>query len=95
MMRAFLIATITGFGLWFAFELPAVPDRDYQLWFVPQDGRPPVSAGILERDADGTLSAAPELPPNLGPVKAAISLEPVGGSPSPTLDQIKMIGDLI
>jgi anti-sigma-K factor RskA len=80
----------------FAFELPPVPGRDYQLWFVPADGRPPISAGLLERAPDGSLTAAPEVPADLGDgAKAAISLEPKGGSPAPTMDQIKVIGDLI
>lgn len=77
----------------FAFELPAVTDRDYQLWFVPADGSAPVSGGVLERAADGTLVGAPEVPANLvGKCKPAISVEPRGGSASPTMDQIKMIG---
>lgn len=79
-----------------AFELPPLPaDRDYQLWFLPEDGGAPVSGGLLELGPDGTLSAAPAIPPGLQPGKAAVSIEPRGGSASPTLDQIQLIGELI
>ena len=79
-----------------AFELPpAADDKDYQLWFVPTDGSAPISAGLLEVGPDGVLGASPTLPPDLGTIKAAISLEPKGGSKQPTMEQIQMIGDLI
>ncbi len=79
----------------FAYELPPLPeDRDYQLWFVPATGTP-ISAGLLTVGDDGQLIANPEVPEGLGDVKAAISVEPKGGSPQPTMAQIKIIGDLI
>jgi hypothetical protein len=79
-----------------AFELPpAAADKDYQLWFVPTDGSAPISAGLLEVGPDGVLGASPAVPPEIGTIKAAISLEPKGGSKQPTMDQIQMIGDLI
>jgi len=79
-----------------AFELPpAGADKDYQLWFVPTDGSPPISAGLLDVGPDCILGASPTVPPGLGTIKAAISLEPKGGSKQPTMDQIQIIGDLI
>jgi anti-sigma-K factor RskA len=77
----------------FAFELPQpAPDKDYQLWFVPQDGKP-ISAGLLEIGPDGILSATPQLPKTLGPVRPAISLEKKGGADQPT--DIKLVGETI
>lgn len=81
-----------------AFDLPPPPrDKDYQLWFMPEKGDP-VSAGLLApgpgRSQFGTIA----IPPDLSHIKikgAAISLEPKGGSPTPTVDQIKVNGDLI
>jgi anti-sigma-K factor RskA len=78
----------------FAFELPALPaDQDYQLWLLPKEGAP-VSAGLLEIGPDGELMANPQFPPGVDAAKAAISIEPKGGSPQPTGD-IPVIGDLI
>jgi hypothetical protein len=75
-----------------AFELPPIPDKDYQLWFVP-DGGAPISAGLLTPGPDGVLGATPALPATPGKLRPAISLEPRGGSPSPT--DVKLIGDPI
>jgi anti-sigma-K factor RskA len=75
-----------------AFELPPVPDKDYQLWFVPEGGAP-VSAGLLTPGPDGVLGATPAVPTTLGRVRPAISLEPRGGSSTPT--EVKLVGDLI
>lgn len=80
-----------------AVELPEIEaDQDYQLWFVPESGKP-ISAGLLRPGPDGVLAATPELPPELAgsdaPIRPAISLEPRGGSPQPTA--VKMIGNPI
>lgn len=77
----------------FAFELPQpAPDKDYQLWFVPPEGKP-ISAGILELGPDGVLTATPKVPAGLGEVRPAISLEKKGGAQQPT--DIKLVGDTI
>jgi len=75
-----------------AFELPPVPDKDYQLWFVP-DGGAPISAGLLEPGPDGVLGATPVVPPGVGRVRPAVSLEPRGGSAAPT--DVKLVGEPI
>jgi hypothetical protein len=75
-----------------AFELPPVADKDYQLWFVPDRGAP-ISAGLLAPGPDGVLGAVPVVPPGVGPVRPAVSLEPRGGSPAPT--DVKLIGEPI
>lgn len=75
-----------------ALDLPAVAEHDYQLWFVPERGAP-VSAGLLRPDLVGFLDAVTTVPPGLGRVRPAISLEPAGGSTSPT--DVKMLGEMI
>ena len=75
-----------------AFELPPVADKDYQLWFVP-DGGAPISAGLLAPGPDGVLGAIPTVPPALGKVRPALSLEPKGGSLAPT--DVRLVGDPI
>lgn len=73
-----------------AFELPAIDDRDYQLWLVPEGGAP-ISAGLLHRRADGVLEMTGTVPSTITSFRPAISLEPRGGSPAPT--QIQMVGE--
>jgi len=76
-----------------AHRLPELgADKDYQLWFVPKDGKP-VSGGLLEPGEGGVFTANPTLPADLADVKPAISREPKGGSPQPT--DVLMMGDLI
>lgn len=79
-----------------AFDLPPIPsDKDYQLWFMPAKGNP-VSAGILAPGPGGSQFGTIAIPPDLTNVTgAAISLEPKGGSPTPTKDQIKVGGPFI
>ncbi|HVV87558.1 MAG TPA: anti-sigma factor, partial [Kofleriaceae bacterium] len=73
-----------------AFELPALDDKDYQLWLVP-DGGAPVSAGLLRRRPDGVLEVAGTVPSSIASFRPAISLEPRGGSAAPTA--IQMVGE--
>lgn len=75
-----------------AIDLPSVAGHDYQLWFVPEKGDP-VSAGLLRPDLLGVHDAVTTVPASLGRVRPAISLEPVGGSPSPT--DVKLVGETI
>lgn len=79
-----------------AFDLPPAPsDRDYQLWFMPEKGDP-VSAGLLEPGPGQSQFGTIAIPADLKNVKgAAISLEPKGGSKTPTADQIKTGGPFI
>lgn len=80
-----------------AFDLPPIPsDKDYQLWFLPDKNAPPVSAGLLAPGPGGSQFGAIAIPADLKNIKgAAISLEPKGGSPKPTADQIKAGGPFI
>lgn len=75
-----------------AFELPAIADKDYQLWLVP-DGGAPISAGVLRRGADGVLQLTGAVPSTIGAFRPAISLEPLGGSATPT--DVQMVGELL
>ncbi len=84
-------------GQWavFAHDLPPLPaDRAYQLWFVPADGAP-LSAGLLSPQPDGSLGTQTTAPAGVSVVKTAVSVEPAGGSTSPTMSEIQLIGDLI
>ena len=77
----------------YAHQLPDPgPDKDYQLWFVPKKGGGPIPAGLMQV-SNGVLEAQIQVPgevPEIG--QAAISLEPKGGSKTPT--DVQMIGPI-
>ena len=68
-----------------ASALPALAAQEtYQAWLVTTRGS--VSLGMLRPDAQGTASAAFEMPPSLpGPIRGfMVTREPAGGSPRPS-----------
>ena len=68
------------------------PDRDYQLW-VLDNGTKPVSAGIFHVNADGTARANfKTVQPVQVAGKFAVTEEPKGGLPAPTLKNLVLIG---
>ena len=79
-----------------AFDLPPIPkEKDYQLWFMPQKGDP-IPAGLLAPGPGNTQFGTISIPASVTNIKgAAISVEPKGGSKVPTVEQIKVHGDLI
>ena len=80
--RAFVSGTR---GLLFAASnLPALPaGRTYQIWYLTRGA--PISAGLMQPDAQGNATEAFVVPPNLAtPAGMAVSLEPDGGVPAPT-----------
>ena len=57
--------------------------RDYELWALPDSGSAPVSLGLLPKSGKGELRlSAAQRQALAGASKVAISLEPVGGSPT-------------
>lgn len=71
-------------------SLPTIPtDKQYQLWAIV-DGQP-VDMGMITPDKDGTLIKMKEVE---NAQAFAITLEPTGGSPSPTLDQMFVLGEV-
>ena len=67
-------------------DLPALADRDYQLWVIEDDA--PSSAGILHaRDGRATAEVA-DAP---GDAALAVTIEPTGGSAQPTTDPVVVL----
>lgn len=63
---------------------PSAKGRTYQLWLVPQKGKP-VSAGIFKPDSHGNASVIlPPLPKGMKAAAFAVTVEPAGGVPQPT-----------
>jgi anti-sigma-K factor RskA len=65
--------------------LPPPPQgKDYQLWLVTPNAR--TSAGLIKPDGSGHAFEIIDAPgPVVQPAAAAVTLEPSGGSPQPTL----------
>ncbi|HEY0802601.1 MAG TPA: anti-sigma factor [Steroidobacteraceae bacterium] len=67
--------------------VPATPvvlaqGRAPELWLIPA-GQKPIAVGMITRDKPTTLALAPALLAQLGPTAVlAVSVEPVGGSPT-------------
>ena len=70
-----------------ASHLPAAPpSRAYQLWVVTATS--PISAGVLQTDRSGDVSALFNTPADIPPpVAMAVTLEPAGGVAAPTGDK--------
>jgi anti-sigma-K factor RskA len=63
---------------------PAPAGKVYQLWMVTPDAK--ISAGLIEPDPRGHGFVVVDVPPNVSQIQAAaITLEPQGGSPQPTM----------
>ncbi|BBO26386.1 hypothetical protein AltI4_07740 [Alteromonas sp. I4] len=74
-------------------NLVAQQNRDYELWMVPDDGSAPVSLGLLPKSGDIQLVRPLQL--TLAGVSAlAVSLEPLGGSPTGSPSEVLYISPL-
>ena len=63
---------------------PAPAGKVYQLWMVTPDAK--ISAGLIEPDPRGHGFVVVDVPSNVSQMQAvAITLEPQGGSPQPTM----------
>jgi anti-sigma-K factor RskA len=69
----------------YIFDLPTPPPgKEYQLWYVVKNA--PISAAVFSTDAQGQKVLELTLPPEAwnGMNLTAVTLEPRGGSPTPT-----------
>ena len=77
----------SGTLLLFASNLaPLTSEKVYELWLIPANGSSPVAAGTFSPDAHGNVSLL--LPTLHGAIVAkafGITVEPTGGSPTPTM----------
>ena len=68
-------------------------NNDYELWMVPQDGSAPVSLGLLPQKETITL-AKNQLFEQIEIAALAVSLEPLGGSPTGSPTEVLFIAKL-
>lgn len=67
--------------------------NDYQLWMVPKDGTPPVSLGLLPQSGNVSLPKVPIFD-QIEIAALAVSLEPLGGSPTGSPTEVLFISEL-
>lgn len=59
------------------------PDRSFELWLLPGEGKPPRSLGLIPAQGSTSLTLPPDVAQALPQAAGlAVSLEPVGGSPT-------------
>jgi anti-sigma-K factor RskA len=75
-------------------NLPALPPgRDYQLWVLDPTKGAPISAGVFQVDAKGAARVAfTAVAPVTDPAQFAVTEEPKGGLPSPTMEKLVLAG---
>ncbi len=75
-------------------SLKSLPvDRDYQLWVIDPKYPTPVSAGVFQVDAQGNMRLQFKTDKLIESAsKFAVTLEPKGGLPTPTLKDLVLIG---
>ena len=72
---------------------PLTADKDYQLWVMDPKYPSPVSAGVFQVDAQGNVRLQFKADKLIGTAdKFAVTKEPKGGLPTPTLTNLVLIG---
>jgi anti-sigma-K factor RskA len=81
-------------GVFIVQNLKPLPvDKDYQLWVIDPQYPAPVSAGVFQVDAQGNMRLqfkADKLIESAN--KFAVTMEPKGGLPTPTLKNLVLMG---
>ena len=74
-----------------ASNMPALPpQKAFELWLIPVEGAP-IPAGVFKPDAHGTaVMVHPALPAGVVAKAFAITVEPEGGSSTPTMPIVMM-----
>ncbi|WAJ70435.1 anti-sigma factor [Catenovulum adriaticum] len=75
-------------------KLTAQANNDYELWFVASDGRAPVSLGLLPKSGELNLAKS-DLFGTVELAALAVSLEPLGGSPSGSPTKVLYTTELV
>jgi hypothetical protein len=79
--------TKTGTLVFTALHLQQLPpQKTYQLWLIPANGSAPMPCGMFKPDAQGAASIImPVMEKNVSPKTFAVTVEPEGGSETPTM----------
>jgi hypothetical protein len=65
---------------------PVAPNKTYELWLIPANGKAPMPAGLFRPDASGSASVVlPQLPEGVVAKAFGVTIEDAQGSATPTL----------
>lgn len=65
---------------------PVAPNKTYELWLIPSNGKAPMPAGLFRPDATGSASVVlPQLPEGVEAKAFGVTIEDAQGSNTPTL----------
>ena len=68
---------------------PLPAQKTYQLWLVPMRGEKPMPAGMFTPDPRGNaMLMMPPMSPGVQAQTFAVTIEPAGGSPNPTMPMV-------
>lgn len=68
---------------------PLAPQKTYELWLVPMHGDKPMPAGTFKPDPNGNaMVMMPPMSPGLEARTFAVTIEPEGGSATPTMPMV-------
>lgn len=68
---------------------PLAPQKTYELWLMPMHGDKPMPAGMFKPDPSGNATVMmPPLAPGVEARTFAVTIEPEGGSPTPTMPMV-------
>lgn len=62
--------------------LEKIEDKSFELWLLPADQSPPISIGLLPQEGSASLTVKEDIVENMLTGGLAVSLEPLGGSPT-------------
>jgi len=84
--KAFYIPK-SGRLVFMASNLAPIPaGKTYELWLIPKNGHAPMPAGVFRPDAGGSANVMmPSLPAGMEAKAFAITIEPEGGTSTPTM----------
>jgi anti-sigma-K factor RskA len=68
--------------------------NDYELWMVPSNGNAPISLGLLPQQGQATLAKIEQFD-SLDIAALAVSLEPLGGSPTGAPSEVLFVSELV
>ena len=72
----------------------AKAQNDYELWMVPSNGNAPISLGLMPQQGQATLAKITQFD-TLDIAALAVSLEPLGGSPTGAPSEVLYISELV
>lgn len=68
--------------------------NDYQLWMVPSNGNAPISLGLLPQTGQASLAKVSQFD-SLDIAALAVSIEPLGGSPTGAPSEVLFVSELV